>query len=104
MKDDLVEAPCQGICCPNGCMVKGTDNLCAAPGFDPQARATLPIARKHFMEEAAGIAEMHREPGEQSEVWFKGWNAACEHLAELFRDIDKPMPQAPDFSAAGEPA
>jgi hypothetical protein len=35
------------ICCPKGCMVKGTDNHCAAPGFEENARAAIAAMPDH---------------------------------------------------------
>ena len=42
------------------------------------------------LEEAAKVAEAHREPHHQGDAWWKGWDAACQHLAALYREEESP--------------
>lgn len=64
--------------------------------------AAITAARPLILEEAAGIAEAHKEVQPRDDMWWRGWNAACGHLAELFRELDAAPPTATAIRAAGE--
>lgn len=69
---DVVERVAKAFCCPDGCMVAGTDSYCASGGFEPNARAAIAAlnATQPTDAEVREVVEALRKVG--STHWHNG--------------------------------